>query len=648
MNLITIIPIARAIGKETLTYFSSEKPPVGSIVSIPLRNKKISGIVVSVGRAELQKSEIKNLPYGIKKMESIKAKKFLLPEFVESAQVIADYYATTTGSVLSVLIPKAILESNNVTDDLGQDPPKTTIETSVRGDVVAVQASIDERYSTYRSTIREEFAKRQSVFLCLPSREEIKIAKDSLHKGIEQYTFVLHNGLTTKDIVAVWKKILETEHPVFIIATGYFFCIPRADIHTVIIENESSRGYTQPARPFLDFRMVAELLAKKMHWRVVFGDTALRVETIWREKENQIAALTPLKYRVLSRADCILSDMRTPKEQSKKEFEIIGTALVNMIIEAKENNDNVFLFCSRKGLSPLTVCADCGDTVSCNVCEAPVVLYGRKNVQGQDVNIFICQKCGTKQPSDVLCKRCNSWKLTTLGIGIETVEKEIKKKFPDSEVFIMDKDHVKTYLQAEKLAQKFMETPGSILLGTEMAIPYIKQNIGYAGVVSLDSFFSIPDWRIIEKIMNVILALRGIAERTVIVQTRRPDEVVFDYGLKGNLADFYHEEIAERKKYGYPPFHTFIKISLEGPKIEVRAKMEELKADLATLSVENSNEKQYDLSIFEAFHPGAGRKYVVHGLLMLPYGVWPDVVLTQKLRSLSPQFTIKIDPDSLL
>ena len=38
---------------------------------------------------------------------------------------------------------------------------------------------------------------------------------------------------------------------------------------------------------------------------------------------------------------------------------------------------------------------------------------------------------------------------------IEAAEKELKKKFPESTIFIMDKDHVKTHIQAEKIVKKF-------------------------------------------------------------------------------------------------------------------------------------------------------------------------------------------------
>jgi hypothetical protein len=52
--------------------------------------------------------------------------------------------------------------------------------------------------------------------------------------------------------------------------------------------------------------------------------------------------------------------------------------------------------------------------------------------------------------------------------------------------------------------------------------------------------------------------------------------------------------------------------------------------------------------MFDAFHPGMNRQSIVHGLFMLQRHSWPEPVLLEKLRSLSPQFVIKIDPETLL
>jgi primosomal protein N' len=138
--------------------------------------------------------------------------------------------------------------------------------------------------------------------------------------------------------------------------------------------------------------------------------------------------------------------------------------------------------------------------------------------------------------------------------------------------------------------------------------------------------------------MHILLALRNLAEHALIVQTRQPEQTVFDYALKGNLSDFYREEISVRKSLGYPPFQTFIKITREGTKVEARKAMEDLKKYLAP----------YEVSLFESFHRGTDKNYTVHGLLMLERDEWVDKTLLSKLRSLSPEFQIKIDPDSLL
>ncbi len=644
MNLLTIIPISRGIGKEYLTYFSLQQPPLGSLVEVPLRGRTIMGLVTGIETVQSKKTEIKNLPYGIKRMERIAATKFLLPNFMEAVTDIAEYYAATTGAILSVLLPKAILESiDTITQYSSAVLPAQRL--SAAGDISSIQAHDEERFGAYKSLIREEFARKKSVFVVLPGREEIRTMQLVLSKGIDQHTYVLHTGLSKKDIIETWKNILATEHPVLIIATGYFLAVPRADIATIIIEGESSRGFSVPARPYLDLRFVAETIAKKNGIRLVYGASLLRVETMYRIKENDIAEFGTMKFRALSEAECVLADMRTPKGVSgqplthvKKEFVVIGDTLREGLIQAVENNERSFLLCGRKGLSPITVCGDCGQTVSCENCGAPTVLYK---------DTFLCRRCGQKHSTEITCSRCRSWKLVPLGIGIETAQLELQILFPDTEIFLMDKDHVKTHKQAETLIKKFFNnsgtssSAGAILLGTELAIPYLsyanplQPSIDFSGVVSIDSLFAIPEFRMNEKIMHMLVSIRSATQKKMIVQTRRPEEKLFEYALRGNLSDFYRDEIVERERFGYPPFNTFIKITLEGKKAHVREKMEQAQEMF----------KPFDLNIFES---QSSSLYAVHGLLIVPKTKWPDENLLERLRSLSPDFIIKVDPESLL
>ena len=646
MNLVTVIPIARGIGLEYLTYFSSETPGIGSIVKVPLRSTSISAIVAVVEKVSDKKGEIKNLTYGMKKLEGVKSAAFLDPLFMEAMHSVAEYYAASTGSVLSLMIPKILLDSIDVAIHIRKFEPKQSF--NKRPEILAFQTEDVARIDAYKSFIREKFARRESVFVCVANREDIQTLSETLSKGIEPHTYILHNGLSKKEIMTTWKNALETDRPILVIATGYFLCLPRADITSVIIEGENSRGFSSLSRPCIDMRTVAEIICKKNKSTLILGDKLLRLETLYRHHENEIGEFSPLKSRLLSDATCTLVDSRGAKgplgSETKREFHIITDKMSELIEKTVQNGERLFLFCARKGLAPLTLCGDCGEPVTCERCSATMHLMTKKTdgkANEKSSTFFLCRSCGNTQPSDVLCKRCSSWKLVTLGVGIDGAEREMRKKFPELDIYIMDKDHVDNHKQAKALSKKFLDSPSSVMIGTEMALPYLHTNLEHienTGVLSLDAFFGIPDFRMKEKIMNIIINLRSLATQTCMVQTRRPEEKIFALALSGNISDFYREEIAERKQFGYPPFNTFIKLTLQGSKADVRKKMEHAAGLL----------KPYELNIFEAFHRGVDRSYILHGVIIIPREKWVDKNLLEKLRMLPQEFAVNVDPENLL
>ena len=643
MQILTVVPISRGISKDHLTYFTKKDISVGSIVSIPLRKKTTYGLVIGSQIASELKSELKSLSYNIRKIENIEARKFLSDEFIKACEKIAEYNAGSVGSVLSALIPKIILEES---DKLVFKPEKLGkpqyFETNL------LQSDDEERYATYRALVREEFAKGHSVFFCMPTTEDLLNAKTILEKGIENYTFLLHGNLAKKDTLALWNKVVEEKHPVLIIATGSFLGIPRNDLGTIVLENESSRSYKMQVRPFIDIRTVAEMLAKELNIRLILGDKLLRIETLWEGKEGKYTELSPLKFRSLGRSDSEIVDIRSPENMKKKEFYFISDKLKDLLRKSLVDNEHTFLFCGRKGLYPMTLCSDCGTIVVCKNCNSPVVLYGKREVIStrqkatqNKGNLFVCHHCGERRETDELCKHCGGWRLNPFGIGIERVFEEIKNLFPKANVLLMDKEHIKTHTQAVKTRELFYGKP-SIMLGTEMALTYLNQKIENAVVVSLDSYFSIPDFQINEKIFHILITLRDISEKKFLIQTRQESDSLgyklIDYAVRGNLIDFYRDEIEDRRKIGYPPFTTYVKITLEGEKAAVKKSMQE--------TIEFM--KPFEMEVFDAWKAGGITKYSMHGLISLLKGKWVDKELLAKLRALPPQYTVRIDPVTLL
>jgi primosomal protein N' (replication factor Y) len=632
MQIVTVIPISRGVSKDLLTYFTKSDVASGSVVKIPLRKKSIYGLVVETKQAEEMKSQIKSLTYSIKKIEEMQSGSFLSKSFTEAVKKIADYNAASIGATLFSLIPKTILEENSKLSFNPIEPPKDKFF-----ETLLLQSDYEERFATYKSLVREEFAKNHSVFFCVPTIEDLTSAKNILERGIEKYTFVLHSGLSKKEILGTWKNICEEKHPVLIIATGSFLSIPRGDLGAIVLEKESSRSYKTQTRPYLDIRNVVETLAKEMNVRLVLGDILLRTETLWEEKNGKYASLSPLKFRSLTSANCEIIDMKIPQDMKKKEFTILSDKLKSVIRNNIEANEHLFLFCARKGLYPMTVCSDCGTVVSCKNCHMPVVLYGKKDAT-QSKNLFVCNHCGERFDSKILCSHCGGWRLNPLGIGVERVFEEIQQLFPDSKIIIFDKDHIATQKKAEKARDDFYNTPGSIMIGTEMALSFLNQKIENTAVVSLDSYFSIPDYQISEKIFHILLEMRSVSIKEFLIQTRQENTKIFEHATRGNLVDFYREEIVERESMGYPPFNTYIKLTLEGEKTVIRKEMEKIKEYFMPMK----------LQIFDAFNSQNKNKHVVHGLLYLEKGKWPDKELLEKIRRLPPHFSVRIDPVSLL
>jgi primosomal protein N' (replication factor Y) len=250
----------------------------------------------------------------------------------------------------------------------------------------------------------------------------------------------------------------------------------------------------------------------------------------------------------------------------------------------------------------------------------------------------MCHNCGHRRSAVEVCKVCGSWRLTPLGIGIESVAAEINQKYPETNLIQVDADTTKNASHVEKAIATFVSRPGNVLLGTETALLHLRDKIDHSAVVSMDSLFSLPDFRIQEKIIYILLRLREISTRSILVQTRRPEEKVFEFGLKGNLSDFYRAELEQRKQFEYPPFTVLIKLTIEGKKDDIAKQM----------SVIQSTLLPYEVDIFPAFTSSTKGNFIIHGLTKIVASRWADIAVVQKLRLLPPNVHVRIQPESLL
>src|SRR4051812_5985911 len=109
MFVIEVIPIAKSVGVDSLSYFTGQAVPLGALVSVPLRKKTVQGIVTNIRPAADMKSEIKTATFALKKLDEVKSTEFFSKPFMDTVEATALYFATSAGSVLDILVPEYIL-----------------------------------------------------------------------------------------------------------------------------------------------------------------------------------------------------------------------------------------------------------------------------------------------------------------------------------------------------------------------------------------------------------------------------------------------------------------------------------------------------------------------------------------------------------
>ncbi len=626
MQVLTVIPIARGVFKDHLDYFSSKPIKPGAIVEVAVGKRLIKALVVKATPAAQVKSGLRQADFVLKKIGAIKNQQFFSPIFIKAIEDMSNYSGYPLGPVLTSLTPQVILDH---CDELEAANYQPVIGPGLKGEKQLLQDTDDDRLSFYKSLIREEFARGASVFLCLPTAIDLEQVMSSLGRGIEEYTVALHHQLATKTLIANWQKAIASTHPLLIVGTPTFLCLPRLDVKTVIIDKESSPAYKSPARPFTDYRRLAEYLSERGNIRLIFGDLLLRVETLERAERDLVMASNP-RQRLISEA--------VSKLYGVSGDVIIGEEAEEQLRHAANNNERTVILAGRRGLAPLIICDDCAEPVVCGRCQSPLVLHqAKKGSSIKEANWFLCHKCGERRSAEEKCHHCQGWRLRALGIGIERVAEELETRFPKVNIFIMDSDRIKTRKQAEELIKRFGETPGSFLLGTEMALHYLTHEMENTLALGLDSLFSLPDFRVNERLFALLSRLRLLATKRFAIQTRYPAEPLFDQVIKGNLLDFYRQEIKERRQFDYPPFKLLIKVSREGEKAATQEALKKLSGLLAA----------YEPVVFPSIWHSKSGTWKYNLLLKLEPNRWPDETLAAVLKNLPPAFTVEVDPETI-
>jgi len=394
---------------------------------------------------------------------------------------------------------------------------------------------------------------------------------------------IYHSRFSNNERVEVWKKIQHKQIDIVIGARSALM-LPFADLGLVIIDEEHDTSYKQqdPA-PRYHARDSALFLARYCNAHILLGSATPSIESFYNTQTGKykLVELTE-RYGNSTLPKVEIVDTKSGMV-AKTHHGLFSVQLLNAINESLANKKQIILFQNRRGYSPYVMCSTCGWVPHCKYCDVSLTYH-------KQTDQLHCHYCGSRSPYIKVCPACGNSRIISKSFGTEKIEEEIRKVFPEARVERFDWDSMRIKNKFSEIIRQFEKREIDILVGTQMLVKGLDfEHVNTVGVLSADSLLSYPDFRVNERVFQLLEQVSGRAGRRdhaghVIIQLFKTNHPTILQVQAHDFKHFYNDEIAARQEFQYPPFTRLLRITLKHKNQEIVLRAaQKLGEDLASL-----------------------------------------------------------------
>ena len=366
-----------------------------------------------------------------------------------------------------------------------------------------------------------------------------------------------HSNLTGKDRRNIWRGVLFGRIKLVIGARSSLY-LPFNKLGLIVVDEEHDQSYKQEEGIIYNARDMAVLRAQKSGANCILASATPSVESYENVLKKRYEKVVLGKRYSGTKMPIINSiDMRYAEKEGNS---FLPSELVRDIEETLNRNEQVLLFLNRRGYSPLSICGNCGIRIDCPNCDTWLVFHKNNSK-------YICHYCGYSETHYSSCKNCGSENtIIPSGRGIEKVDEEIGKIFPNANRVVFSSDYLKNSSQMDNMLKDIKANKINIIIGTQLVskghnFPFLT----YVGILDADFGLEMTDVRAAERTYQILNQVSGRAGRIkqnskVKILTHMPDHPLIESILKNKKEDFYRTEIEMRSNSRMPPFFRLISI----------------------------------------------------------------------------------------
>jgi len=410
----------------------------------------------------------------------------------------------------------------------------------------------------YIELIRQALLKGKQVLYLLP---EIALTTQIIRR-LKRYfgdrVGVYHSRFSDNERVDIW----NSRYDIILGARSAIF-LPFQNLGLIIVDEEHDTSFKQmdPA-PRYHGRDAAIYLAGMFGAKTLLGSATPSLESYFNAKSGKYA-LAELFTRYgdveLPRVQIVNLREEIRRGTLKSHF---SSVLLTKLEEAFRRGEQTILFQNRRGFSLRLECEICQWMPTCKNCDVTLVYHKKSNQ-------LRCHYCGFVSRIPENCPQCHNPQLTMKGFGTEKIEEELALMFPDRTIARLDLDTTRAKHAYRQIISDFEDGRIDVLVGTQMVTKGLDfDRVSTVCVLNADNMLSFPDFRAAERSFQLMAQVSGRSGRKdkqgqVIIQTYNPGHPVLRDVVTHDFTSMYLRQIAERRKFNYPPFCRLILIRVK-------------------------------------------------------------------------------------
>ena len=600
-NLHTIEVLLPIKSNKTFAYRTAQLLEKGQFVLVPFRNKKLIGIIWHNKSYFLSDQTREITQYYDYKLSN---------SFMSFLKSVADYNIIELGITLKMAINAFAFNINNIknlTISSIQIHPEQKNDKSTVFKLSQEQFNVFEQLLVNAATALPSLLEgitgsgKTLVYLKLIATllenggqalillPEIALTTQITQKFIKLLPQInilqWHSGLTPKQRKEIWQAAFQGQNCIIIGARSALF-LPFSNLKIIVVDEEHDTSFKQEEGAIYNARDMAVLRCKITNIPVVLVSATPSIETIYNCQISRYKKVTlSSRYNDVLLPHINIIDMRA---ENLKKGEFISAPLRAAISENLQNAKQSLIFLNRKGYAPLTLCSKCGTKVSCPNCSSYLVLHKRKQA-------LVCHYCGYKTNPIKKCNSCYSENIINFGPGIEKIEEELQRIFPNARIITATSETIANQKTATNLLDKINNHDIDVIIGTQiLAKGFDFKLLQLVGVIDADCSYTSGDIRANERMYQLLSQVSGRAGRDkeqgqVFFQTYEPNNHILHSIIHNDQEAFFAAELADREISNTPPFSRIAVINIACKKelklLEFAYRMSDLKPSIENLSI---------------------------------------------------------------